>query len=129
VLPIKGHLDEVDIVFFSLLFRGQENLKIQPEKGVIKVYWKRGKSNSNRAVVTRPCRSRPLGNVRSAVVPGVTVQNIQSSEIGMKSGILDRKDVGVFTGFIMVGVPVTCGGDERGTGFPVFPVTVLDHAV
>jgi hypothetical protein len=54
VLPIKGHLDEVDIVFFSLLFRGQENLKIRPEKGSVKVYWTRGKSNSNRAVVTRP---------------------------------------------------------------------------
>ena len=60
---------------------------------------------------------------------GVTVQNIQSPEIGMKSGILDRKDVGVLTGFIVVRVPVTCGGDERGTGYPVFPVTVLDHAV
>ena len=47
----------------------------------------------------------------------------------MKSGILDRKDVGVFTRFIVVGVPVTCGGNERGPGFPVFPVAVLDHAV
>ena len=46
----------------------------------------------------------------------------------MKSGILDRKDVGVFTRFIVVRVPVTCGGDERGTGYPIFPVTVLDHA-
>ena len=46
----------------------------------------------------------------------------------MKSGILDRKDVGVFTRFIVAGVPVTCGSDERGPGFPVFPVTVLDHA-
>jgi len=62
-------------------------------------------------------------------VAGVTVQNIQSPEIGMKSGILDRKDVGVFTGFIVVRVPVTCRSDERGTGYPVFPVTVLDHAV
>ena len=47
----------------------------------------------------------------------------------MKSGILDWKDVGVFTGFIMVGVPVTRGGDERSAGYPVFAVTVLDHAV
>ena len=47
----------------------------------------------------------------------------------MKSGILDRKDVGVFTRFIVMGVPVTCGGNERGAGYPVFPVTVLDHAV
>jgi len=62
-------------------------------------------------------------------VAGVTVQNIQSPEIGMKSGILDWKDVGVFTGFIVVRVPVTCRGDERGTRYPVFPVTVLDHAV
>ena len=46
----------------------------------------------------------------------------------MKSGILDRKDVGVFTRFIVMGVPVTCGGNERGAGYPVFPVTVLDHA-
>jgi len=30
----------------------------------------------------------------------------------MESGILDRKDVGVFTRFIVVGVPVTCGSDE-----------------
>jgi hypothetical protein len=45
----------------------------------------------------------------------------------MKSGILDRKDVGVFTRFIVVRVPVTCRGDERGTRYPVFPVTVLDH--
>ena len=59
---------------------------------------------------------------------GVTVQNIERPEVGMKSGILDRKDVGVFARFIVVGVPVTCGGDERGTGYPVFPVTVLDHA-
>ena len=46
----------------------------------------------------------------------------------MKSGILDRKYVGVFTRFIVVGVPVACGSDERGPGFPVFPATVLDHA-
>ena len=46
----------------------------------------------------------------------------------MKSSILDWKDVGVFTGFVVVGVPVTCGGDERGAGYPVFPVTVLDYA-
>ena len=46
----------------------------------------------------------------------------------MKSGILDRKDVGVFTRFIVVGVPVTCRGNKRGAGYPVFPVTVLDHA-
>jgi hypothetical protein len=46
----------------------------------------------------------------------------------MKPRILDRKDVGVFTRFIVVGVPVTCGGDERSAGYPVFPVTVLDHA-
>ena len=30
----------------------------------------------------------------------------------MKSGILDWKDVGVFTRFIVMGVPVTCGSDE-----------------
>ena len=47
----------------------------------------------------------------------VTVQNIESSKIGMKSGILDRKDVGVFTRFIVMGVPVTCGGNERGAGY------------
>ena len=58
----------------------------------------------------------------------VTVQNIESSKIGMKSRILDRKDVGVFARFIVMGVPVTCGGNERGAGYPVFPVTVLDHA-
>jgi len=46
----------------------------------------------------------------------------------MKSGVLDRKDVSVFTRFIVVRVPVTCGGDERGAGYPIFPVTVLDHA-
>jgi hypothetical protein len=62
------------------------------------------------------------------VVAGVTVQNIQSPEIGMKPRILDRKDVSVFARFIMMGMPVTCRGDERGTGYPVFPVTVLDHA-
>lgn len=45
----------------------------------------------------------------------------------MKPSILNREDVGVFTGFIVVGVPVTCGSDERGTGYPVFPVTILDH--
>ena len=28
-----------------------------------------------------------------------------------------------------MGVPVTCGGNERGAGYPVFSVTVLDHAV
>ena len=78
-------------------------------------------------IVARPCRSRPLGNVGGFVVAGVTVQNIQSPEIGMKSGILDRKDVGVFTRFIVVGVPVTCGGNKRGAGYPVFPVAVLDH--
>jgi hypothetical protein len=61
-------------------------------------------------------------------VPRVAVQNIESPEIGMKSGILDWKDVGVFTRFIVMGVPVTCGGNERGPGYPVFPVTVLDHA-
>jgi hypothetical protein len=46
----------------------------------------------------------------------------------MKSGILNRKDVGVFTRFIVMRVPVTCGGNKRGAGFSVFPVTVLDHA-
>jgi hypothetical protein len=79
-------------------------------------------------IVVRPCRSRPLGNVGGFVVAGVTVQNIESPEVGMKSGILDRKDVGVFARFIVVRVPVTRGGDERSAGYPVFPVTVLDHA-
>ena len=60
---------------------------------------------------------------------GVAVQNIEGAEVGVKSGILDRKDVSVLAGFIMMGVPVTCGGDERGAGYPVFPVAVLDHAV
>ena len=46
----------------------------------------------------------------------------------MKSGILDRKNVGVVARFIVMGVPVTCRGNERGAGFPVFPVAVLDHA-
>ena len=45
----------------------------------------------------------------------------------MKTGILDRKDVGVFARFIVVGVPVTCGSDERGPRYPNFPVAVLDH--
>ena len=63
-------------------------------------------------IVARPCGSRPLGNVGGFVVAGVTVQNIERPEVGMKSGILDRKDVGVFTRLIVVGVPVTCGGDE-----------------
>ena len=59
---------------------------------------------------------------------GVTVQNIEGSKIGVKSGILDRKDVSVLTGFIVMGVPVPGGGDEGGARFPIFPVTVLDHA-
>jgi hypothetical protein len=80
-------------------------------------------------IVARPCSSRPLGNVGGFVVAGVTVHNIEGPEVGMKSGILDWKDVGVFTRFIVMGVPVTCGGNERGPGFPVFLVTVLDHAV
>ena len=58
---------------------------------------------------------------------GVTVQNIESPEIGMKSRILDRKDVGVFARFIMVGMPVTCGSDKRGPRYPILLVAVLDH--
>jgi hypothetical protein len=79
-------------------------------------------------IVVRPCRSRPLGNVGGSVVAGVTVQNTEGPEVGMKSGILDRKDVSVFARFIVVGVPVTCRSDKRGPRYPIFPVTVLDHA-
>ena len=45
----------------------------------------------------------------------------------MKTGILDRKDVGVFARFIVVGMPVTCGSDERGPRYPILLVAVLDH--
>ena len=45
----------------------------------------------------------------------------------MKTGILDRKDVGVFARFIVVGMPVTCGSDKRGPRYPILLVAVLDH--
>jgi hypothetical protein len=54
VLPRKGHLDEVDIVFSPYFFEVRKILRSSLKKGLIKVYWTRGKSNSNRAVVTRP---------------------------------------------------------------------------
>ena len=74
-------------------------------------------------------KSGTLGDVGGMVVAGVAVQNIKGAEVGVKPGILDGKDVGVFTRFIVVGVPVSRGGDEGGARFPVFPVAVLDHAV
>ena len=45
----------------------------------------------------------------------------------MKTGILDRKDVGVFARFIVVGMPVTCGSDKRGPRYPILLVAVFDH--
>lgn len=78
-------------------------------------------------IVSSPCGSGSLGDVGGAVVAGVTVQNVERPEVGMKSGILDRKDVGVFTRFIVVGVPISGWSDERGAGLPVFPMAVFDH--
>ena len=39
--------------------------------------------------------------------------DIEGSQVGMQSGVLDRHEIGRFTGFVMVRVPIAGWGDER----------------
>lgn len=44
--------------------------------------------------------------------------DIEGTQVGMQSGVLDRHQIGRFTRFVMVRVPIAGWGDERTAGLP-----------
>ena len=52
--------------------------------------------------------------------------DVESPQVRVQTGILNRHDVGVGTGFVHVLVPVACGRDEGRTLNPIHACRILD---
>ena len=55
--------------------------------------------------------------------------NVESAQVGVQAGILDRSEVGAFARLITMLVPVARRRDKGSSGFPIHPRGIFDVAI